>query len=99
LKHHYLFPASKEGTTGQENAEGVDEPVDEEDYHVNAPFCISKQEEGRDLAPQTSSFPCFIQNCNTIKPSPDSVIVEDGIKDAALADTKRFLQTEEWYVR
>lgn len=29
----------------------------------------------------------------------NSVIVEDKIRDALLADTKRFLQSEEWYVR
>jgi len=27
------------------------------------------------------------------------VIVQDGIKDASLADAKNFLQSEEWYVR
>ena len=29
----------------------------------------------------------------------NSVIIEAGIKDELLADTKRFLQSEEWYVR
>jgi len=42
------------------------------------------------------SPPCF--DIATKKSRPlESVIIEHGIKDSLLADTKRFLQSEEWY--